>query len=503
MVDEKKAIKKKKERTIKDVRRKFYQRLNYLLKHDDVAKRLYDHIRFNNENTFQQISREEIRRFDERWIKAIESGVTAIEKIIKDPKKFIKTERNVVPIELAKKTTAESVMHLSSHSQFVKDIDENGNVIPSKILNITAEDDYAIYENRFIKCLVDRLAVFMEIRYEYLTNHVLTLDSDFMKVTAKVKMDEATYEIESKVKVSIPGKDAGKRDKNEALMRKIALLRRRIQFLSQSEFMERLKDSKPIPFPVKMTNILRKNVDYHEAYKLSKFLDEYDQFGIRIRVKETQKEFTNKYIEELMKYMFVSSLSMEQSKFKRKPQETKTRKHVVKPKLIRVVQDPLVSDAKFNQIDPQYADYLSPEQKTLLKKEEALKEKRKKEQLRKERMALRALQEKEQKRLMALKEKERRRLLQEKILEQKKLEEEKKKKERERLLLERKEKQRLEKEKQKEKELLAKERERIRRTALEEKAKEEAKQKRKEQQKSEKAKQKEKVLALKEGEPVR
>jgi hypothetical protein len=54
------------------------------------------------------LARVEARKFDEEWINEVELGVEAIENIIINPKRFIKFQTEVVPIEMAKKTGSES-----------------------------------------------------------------------------------------------------------------------------------------------------------------------------------------------------------------------------------------------------------------------------------------------------------------------------------------------------------------------------------------------------------
>lgn len=68
--------------------------------------------------------------------------------------------QEVVAMEKAKKVDSESIRHLASHTQYIRDINEQNEVIPSKILSTYAEDNIGIYENRFIKSLINRVIVF-------------------------------------------------------------------------------------------------------------------------------------------------------------------------------------------------------------------------------------------------------------------------------------------------------------------------------------------------------
>ena len=97
-----------------------------------------------------KMKRIESSSFDTSWIARIEDCIYDLGSIVQLPKITTKTVGEVVKVELARKIGAESVQHLSSHTNYIKEIDENGNVIPSKILNLGSDDQYATYENRFI-----------------------------------------------------------------------------------------------------------------------------------------------------------------------------------------------------------------------------------------------------------------------------------------------------------------------------------------------------------------
>ena len=80
----------------------------------------------------------------------------SIFNIVDKPRRFIATSEEVVPVALAKKITADSVRHLSQNTQFIAS-NENGEIQPTRILNVTTEESYDLYENRFVYHLIQRL----------------------------------------------------------------------------------------------------------------------------------------------------------------------------------------------------------------------------------------------------------------------------------------------------------------------------------------------------------
>ena len=156
----------------------------------------------NGKNSYLRLDRLESSSFDKSWIEEIEGVIFDLGEIISNPRQNTKVEGNLVPVELARKTNAESVQHLASHTQYVKEIDDYGNVIPSKILSMVADDDIRTYENRFIATFVRRLVLFVEKRYEFVSKFAELHDDEVLYFKNKSFVDGATVEIETKIKIS-------------------------------------------------------------------------------------------------------------------------------------------------------------------------------------------------------------------------------------------------------------------------------------------------------------
>ena len=150
----------------------YYQRLYKALFNmsNDEFYKYFENAFLNGSRTYYQKNIAETKKFDDTWIKTVESYFPSIDKITRDPRSNLKYEEDIVAIERAKKTSSKSVRHLASHTEYIKDIDENLNVTPKKILIENAEQNYATYENRFIMTLINRLFLFVRNRYEIIRN---------------------------------------------------------------------------------------------------------------------------------------------------------------------------------------------------------------------------------------------------------------------------------------------------------------------------------------------
>lgn len=281
------------QRSNKKLRAKF----DSFIAHDKTAKDTVSSIA-KGQNVYFKSHRLESSNYDPTWLINIENTIPALGDIIKNPRKVTKTVEEIVPIELARKTNDESVRHLASHTQYVKTIDERGNVIPNKILNIASDDNYLTYENKFIATLVKRLLVFVEKRYEFLTKIGPLKETETLVHKSTAIIDGASVEIETKVKMV---KSATESVEGESIsyLKRIENVRRYILYYYGSDFMKMFKNEREVAGPIIQTNIIRKNPLYHKCYLLYRYITNYTQLGIDYKVKEDYTEFKKSEMDAL------------------------------------------------------------------------------------------------------------------------------------------------------------------------------------------------------------
>ena len=300
-------------------------------------------------NYLRQVERIEVKAFDDSFIVQMEDGLEAVGKIIANPRTFIKEQPELVEAALAKKISALSVSHLASHSQFVRNVDENKNVTPDKILTIFSETDSQIYENRFIMTLIRRCLTFLQERYNFIIEHGETFDSDLLLLHGEVEVEGLTYRVDTRVQVRQPSSDAGESKRNEALLARMAQLRQKCAYFLRSPFMEEMKGAREVSSPIHMTNMLLKHPDYHKAYLLWNFLDEYESLGISFDVTETEQKFDKDYFDEIYNLLTASMLTLSSHRVKDRvvpsPKNTVT-KHIA-PEVIFTLEDETYQDGKF------------------------------------------------------------------------------------------------------------------------------------------------------------
>ena len=83
------------------------------------------------------------KQIDLTWIEAIEEAIIPLDNIIRNPRRFIVQEEEIVNIELARKISPESIRHLAQHTNMIAKV-EDDTVTPNRILNIFKEESFEI-----------------------------------------------------------------------------------------------------------------------------------------------------------------------------------------------------------------------------------------------------------------------------------------------------------------------------------------------------------------------
>ena len=275
--------------------KQYEKKMNSFISSSKGASEIYDAFSKGN-NRIIKSSRIESANYNPEWLNVIEDCLLDLGDIIKNPRKITKTDPNLVPVELARKTNDESVRHLASHSQYVKNIDEKGDVIPDKILNIGADDDYFTYENKFIATLVKRLIIFVEKRYQYIARNTPLQNVQFLKYKSSQAIDGQLVEIETKIRVTKVNSDIVP-SIGEAYLKRIEEVRRYLKFYYTTDFMKMFKNEKDVKGAILQTNIIRKNPKYHHCYELYRFINSYKDIGAEYNVKETYKDLDENELE--------------------------------------------------------------------------------------------------------------------------------------------------------------------------------------------------------------
>lgn len=264
----------------------------------------------NNKIYHKEIS--ETKVFEEDWVNTLESYFPSIDRIITNPKSTIRYDNEVVDIERAKKTNAESVRHLASHTQFIREVNDRG-VVPKKILTTFSEQEFGTYENRFLASLIIRLHQFVNSRYQVIKENVESFEKDHINLNSvfNISGTEVTLDIDMVIKKD---QDNDINEYNKALLKRIEKLNYLINGFRNSQFIKSLEKLKRVNPPIIKTNIILKNPDYKNAYTLWLYLDKYSGLFYDVKVKEKNVDITKGFTTNvnrlaLMTYTMVQNSS--------------------------------------------------------------------------------------------------------------------------------------------------------------------------------------------------
>ena len=220
----------------------------------------------------------DMKEFNYEWVDRLEDVIPYIDNILRNPKRFIINDEEIVKVELARRVTVESVIHLSQHTNLIQKIEDNGDVKPSKILNINKDENYNTYENRVIYTLVRNMQMFVDMRERELVANPYTKDSKKGEYHGTAKIGGENVNINVSLSTSINREGNYVKSNGMTVEERIAKLKLRIIDLTNTEVFKTLKRAnvaKVIP-PIKKTNLILKNTNFQYAMKLWNFLQSYD-----------------------------------------------------------------------------------------------------------------------------------------------------------------------------------------------------------------------------------
>ena len=208
------------------------------------------------------------------WVDEIEKAVPYIDNIFENPKRFIVTEEEILSIEKSKKVGVATVKHLSKHTNFISEVDdETGDIKPEKLLNELKEETFNTYENRFIYSLVDLMDSFIRHMEEKMESLDFTKNNTFESNSQTNVMGE---DVRCTIKMSSL-KKVGSMDNDDDIAYRLRIIKSNINSWKQTGVYTSLKKEKAakVKSPLNRTNVLKKNPNFKIAASLWDYLNSY------------------------------------------------------------------------------------------------------------------------------------------------------------------------------------------------------------------------------------
>lgn len=256
-------------------------------------------------NIRNQIDKTEYKKFDEDWIVKIESFFPSLNQIINNIRNTLKYDAEILPVERTRRTSNESTRHLLRNTKYIKDINEDDEVYPSKVLNTVSELDYGIYENRFIMTLIDRLYNYLLRRIDAINENIHGYKQTNFTLKNEFKIGEANYMINFELNAK-EAFDSGEIDHhNRRIFERTNDAFKVVSRMYFSDFMRTMSRYKKIAPPILKTQMIQKNADFRNAYTLWLYLDKLNVLDFSLQLKEEHKTFNRTYLDQIDKSLMM------------------------------------------------------------------------------------------------------------------------------------------------------------------------------------------------------
>ncbi len=288
------------------------------------------------------------KTIDVSWVEAIENGLVHVDNFLRNPRRTIEDVEEIVPIALSRKITVESIKHLAQHTDLIQSYDKkSGKITPSKILNVHKEESLMTYENKFVNTLIDRLYLFINIRYQKLA--MVAKDEQAYSLGYNTAIDDGSggkFKMEVKLE-TIYSLDSHN-EHGYTVWQRVEKLKRIIEGYKGSELCTKLGSAYIRP-PVMRTNAIMKNVDLKACLTLWQYIESYDKAGYEITIEDNVIKPDSAFVEDFYKLVLMNMIlfraSMQGEDSIAKVKMLKKNKHrTVKPKFIRYFSGELSDD---------------------------------------------------------------------------------------------------------------------------------------------------------------
>lgn len=263
---------------------------------------------------------------DVEWMNLIEEVIPHLDHVFRTPNRFIQNEEEIVKIEQARKVSVETIKHLSKNTNFIQTVDENGDVIPSKLLNVRKEETYNTYENRLAYTLIQNMRFFINKRKKSLEESLgmekddENKDNKQLEYNAKSKLNDEDVDINVSISSKLDSQGKNSQEKNKNMIERIEAIERKITDIESNDVYKILDKLHVIPVkdPIKKTNMILKNVHFQYIMKLWEFMK--DNFDTQTNATEENKDYMDngqlkKMMDEafLLQYLVMKTLDEDET----------------------------------------------------------------------------------------------------------------------------------------------------------------------------------------------
>jgi len=292
------------------------------------------------------------KQIDLTWIEAIEDAIIPLDNIIRNPRRFIVQEEEIVNIELARKISPESIRHLAQHTNMIAKV-EDDTVTPNQILNIFKEESFETYENRFIYTLLINLQYFISKRLKAIDDCVdgnnvtsilfkdnFSIGRENVKCSFEMTIDSPGFKMDGNLLDVDPEK--------LSKFQRIERIKKILYDFQNSPLIKALSGTTLVRPPIMRTNVLQKNPDFKKAKALWDFIETYREAGFNVEITETNQIPSDHYLADLYSTMILNYSLLKHHIGSEGEYEPQKRRKVITPTIIERTFFDVLDDLSFD-----------------------------------------------------------------------------------------------------------------------------------------------------------
>ena len=292
------------------------------------------------------------KQIDIAWVEAIEDAIIPLDNIIRNPRRFIVQEEEIVNIELARKISPESIRHLAQHTNMIAKV-EDDTVTPNRILNIFKEESFETYENRFIYTLLINLQYFISKRLKAINDCVdgnnvtsilfkdnFSIGKENVKCSFEMTIDSPGFKMDGNLLDVDPEK--------LSKFQRIERIKKILYDFQNSPLIKALHGTSLVRPPIMRTNVLQKNPDFKKAKALWDFIETYRESGFAVEVTETNEIPNDLYLSDLYSTMVLNYSLLKHHIGSEGEYEPQKKRKIITPKIIERTFMDVLDDLTFD-----------------------------------------------------------------------------------------------------------------------------------------------------------
>lgn len=237
---------------------------------------------FNEINTFENSI-----KIESDWIEKIEFYLPFISSAILEGRRFILNTGETVDIEKIKRVSKDSIVDLAKHSNNIRKFNEvSQDVEPRKLLIVEKNDDFGLYENKFLVYLLLLLKSFVSMRFDKIKEAQSILEiKTTLKNNVTIFKDSISYDI-SIDDIRHTDLKVEENDVNKDLINRLNAITSTIEQFFKSDLISIVAKLPLISEPIQKNNVLKNDPNFVKCYELYEYLKNYNKDGFEIEKSE-------------------------------------------------------------------------------------------------------------------------------------------------------------------------------------------------------------------------